>query len=79
LLEVIERSNVIENVCVIFFLGLIAFALAGASFPYFYLKRQEGKNLLKQEHGLAGQSIVRGAYVNTGSKDIGPDPGKTPQ
>ena len=33
-----------------------------------------GKNLQQSEKALTGSQVQRGAYMNTGSKDIGPDP-----
>mmetsp|Transcript_17505 Transcript_17505/g.21558 ORF Transcript_17505/g.21558 Transcript_17505/m.21558 type:complete len:98 (+) Transcript_17505:133-426(+) len=56
--------------------GLFGFAALGASFPYYYVKNHQTKNrnLLQQQDPLSGSQVIRGAYLNTGSKDAGPDP-----
>lgn len=43
-----------------------------AAFPLFYVKT--GPSLTAREGPLSGQDLIRGAYVNTASKDIGIDP-----
>ena len=53
--------------------GLSLFALGMSLFPMWYLTRQK-QNLTTTPKALGGESIVRGAYVNSGSKDIGVDP-----
>lgn len=53
--------------------GLLVFAaLAGASFPYYWSRTGPKTNVDK---ALSDNQVMRGPYVNTGSKDIGPDPG----
>jgi hypothetical protein len=43
-----------------------------ASFPYVYKTYfLGGRNITKEQSALPGQTIIRGAYVNTGSKDVG--------
>mmetsp|Transcript_7206 Transcript_7206/g.11490 ORF Transcript_7206/g.11490 Transcript_7206/m.11490 type:complete len:97 (+) Transcript_7206:78-368(+) len=56
--------------------GLVGFVAGVGSIPYFYTKHMSDKNinLLQQEKPLSGSQIIRGAYMNTGSKDIGVDP-----
>jgi len=48
----------------------IGFALA----PLYFTKRQSGHNLTRSTAPLSGNQIMRGAYSNYGSKDVGPDP-----
>lgn len=48
----------------------LAFALA----PLYFTKRQAGNNLTRSATPLSGNQIMRGAYSNYGSKDVGPDP-----
>lgn len=43
-----------------------------ALFPLFYTRT--GPQLANKEGALSGQAIIRGAYVNTASKDVGIDP-----
>lgn len=52
--------------------GLIAFGAGMALFPLFYTRT--GPQLANKEGALSGQAIIRGAYVNTASKDVGIDP-----
>lgn len=59
--------------------GLVAFVGSMASFPFVYKRYYlGGRNLSTSREALPGQAIVRGAYVNTGSRDIGPDPDYDP-
>ena len=59
--------------------GLVAFAGAMASFPLLYKKHGIGRNLSTTPEALPGQAVVRGAYNNSGSKDIGADPDWDPR
>lgn len=52
--------------------GLVLFGAGMAAFPMLYVKT--GPSLANREGPLAGQDIIRGAYVNTASKDVGIDP-----
>jgi hypothetical protein len=45
-----------------------------AATPLLIKKRQGDHNLTTQAKALTGSQIMRGAYLNTGSKDVGPDP-----
>ena len=45
-----------------------------AATPLLIKARQGGNNLTTQSKALTGSQIMRGAYLNTGSKDIGADP-----
>ena len=55
--------------------ALAATALAGGAFvvPYFMI-RAKGENLAQADRPLSGATIMRGNYMNTGSKDAGVDP-----
>ncbi|KAL6772296.1 hypothetical protein ACKKBG_A29675 [Auxenochlorella protothecoides x Auxenochlorella symbiontica] len=52
--------------------GLVAFMGLMASYPVYVATR--GSKLQASERALGGDALIRGAYVNTGSKDVGPDP-----
>jgi hypothetical protein len=56
-------------------LGLAVFV--GASFlaPFAYMERQRqaGVRLMDREQALGRQDIMRGPYLNTGSRDVGAD------
>mmetsp|Transcript_8350 Transcript_8350/g.14789 ORF Transcript_8350/g.14789 Transcript_8350/m.14789 type:complete len:93 (-) Transcript_8350:224-502(-) len=55
--------------------GLVGFVGACASVPYFLTLRMKNiTNLQQQEDSLSGSQVMRGAYVNTGSRDAGVDP-----
>ena len=59
--------------------GLVVFAGGMASFPFVYKQYVLKQNLNFADKPLAGQNIVRGAYINSGSKDIGVDPDWDPK
>jgi hypothetical protein len=42
--------------------------------PLAVKKSREDKSLFASEQPLTGSQIMRGNYINSGSKDIGPDP-----
>ncbi len=42
--------------------------------PLMLKYRNEGHNLTTQDKPLTGSQIMRGAYLNTGSRDAGADP-----
>ncbi|ETV73847.1 hypothetical protein H257_11511 [Aphanomyces astaci] len=48
--------------------------LAMYSLPYFIVKGKQGQNTLAKEGPLSKTEVRRGAFLNSGSKDIGPDP-----
>jgi hypothetical protein len=52
--------------------GLLLFAGTFAVAPI--LMNKGRPNLTTSEKGLTGSQVMRGAYANTGSHDIGPDP-----
>jgi len=52
--------------------GLAAGAGVFASAPLWL--RREGVNLTSQEKPLQPSQVMRGAYVNSGSRDVGADP-----
>ncbi|CAN0898969.1 hypothetical protein LINGRAHAP2_LOCUS20007 [Linum grandiflorum] len=52
--------------------GLLAFASAGMAFP-FYMAAGRSKPVIDSSKALPPQATFRGPYVNTGSRDIGPD------
>ncbi|KAG9443880.1 hypothetical protein H6P81_015220 [Aristolochia fimbriata] len=54
--------------------GLIAFAAAGLAFP-FLLASSKNKPVIDPTKPLPPQATFRGPYINTGSRDIGPDNG----
>jgi hypothetical protein len=51
--------------------ALLLAAIAGGSFPFWYT-RSAGP-IQHADQALSNNQIMRGPYVNTGSKDIGPD------
>jgi hypothetical protein len=64
-----KRSNVPIAVATVVF-GAAVFAL-----PFYYTNAmKDKKNLWTYEGPLNPTDKIRGAYMNTGSKDIGPDP-----
>ncbi|KAK9158706.1 hypothetical protein Scep_005280 [Stephania cephalantha] len=52
--------------------GLLIFAGAGLSFPFFFVSSKT-KPVIDSSKPLPPQATFRGPYVNTGSRDIGPD------
>ncbi|OVA17931.1 hypothetical protein BVC80_1835g331 [Macleaya cordata] len=52
--------------------GLVAFAAAGLAFP-FYMATSRAKPVIDSSKPLPPQATFRGPYINTGSRDIGPD------
>ncbi|MCL7049933.1 hypothetical protein MKW94_014928 [Papaver nudicaule] len=49
--------------------GLVVFAAAGLAFPFYMEGHQDSSK------PLPPQATFRGPYVNTGSRDVGPDSG----
>ncbi|KAF5191232.1 transmembrane protein [Thalictrum thalictroides] len=58
--------------------GLVAFAAAGLYFP-FYMATAGNKPVIDSSKPLSPQATFRGPYINTGSRDIGPDQGTHPK
>ncbi|ETW01981.1 hypothetical protein H310_06506 [Aphanomyces invadans] len=55
--------------------GLVLLAGLGMySLPYVIVKGKQGQNTLSKEGPLSVTEVRRGAFLNSGSKDIGPDP-----
>ncbi|KAF9599008.1 hypothetical protein IFM89_033353, partial [Coptis chinensis] len=52
--------------------GLVAFASAGMAFPFF-MATANNKPVIDSTKPLPPQATFRGPYINTGSRDIGPD------
>ncbi|KAL2630883.1 hypothetical protein R1flu_015569 [Riccia fluitans] len=52
-------------------LGLAAFAACGLAIPF--VLRVNTAPIIDVSKALPLQAIMRGPYVNTGSKDVGPD------
>ena len=53
-------------------IGLVGFGLLGASLPL-VIRLVKGDNTIATDKALSGTATMRGPYMNTGSKDIGPD------
>nr|DAD28612.1 TPA_asm: hypothetical protein HUJ06_030080 [Nelumbo nucifera] len=52
--------------------GLVAFAAAGLAFPFLFVTTKT-KPVIDSSKPLPPQATFRGPYINTGSRDIGPD------
>ncbi|XP_057955809.1 uncharacterized protein LOC131149400 [Malania oleifera] len=52
--------------------GLVAFAAAGLAFPFF-MASSGTKPVIDSSKPLPPQATFRGPYINTGSRDVGPD------
>ena len=59
-------------------LGLVAFTAFMGAVPVLLQKRvkrlQDGVPMIHSEQPLSATQVRRGAYLNTGSVDVGPDP-----
>ncbi|KAG4967427.1 hypothetical protein JHK87_033078 [Glycine soja] len=53
--------------------GLVAFAAAGMAFPFYMASSK--KPVIDPTKPLSPQATFRGPYINTGSRDVGPDVG----
>ncbi|RDY12929.1 hypothetical protein CR513_02210 [Mucuna pruriens] len=53
--------------------GLVAFAAAGMAFPFYMASSK--KPVIDPSKPLPPQATFRGPYINTGSRDVGPDVG----
>jgi len=56
------------------YIGLFIVAFGFAVFPLYLKHRHADNNLTRKATPLSGGTITRGAYMNYGSKDVGPDP-----
>lgn len=56
--------------------GLVVFLGLASMMPFYLHDRQRRLtgNLYASDKPLSGNQIMRGPYINTGSKDVGPDP-----
>jgi hypothetical protein len=56
--------------------GLVVFLGLASMLPFYLHDRQRRLtgNLYASDKPLSGNQIMRGPYINTGSKDVGPDP-----
>ncbi|KAJ0084909.1 hypothetical protein Patl1_30556 [Pistacia atlantica] len=52
--------------------GLVAFAGGGLAFPFYMASSRKGP-VIDSSKPLPPQATFRGPYINTGSRDIGPD------
>ncbi|KAF7119878.1 hypothetical protein RHSIM_Rhsim13G0101500 [Rhododendron simsii] len=54
--------------------GLVAFASAGLAFPFYMASGSSKMNpVIDSSKPLPPQATFRGPYINTGSRDVGPD------
>ncbi|KAJ7947897.1 Cyclin-dependent kinases regulatory subunit [Quillaja saponaria] len=51
--------------------GLVAFAAGGLAFPFYMASSK--KPVIDSSRPLPPQATFRGPYINTGSRDVGPD------
>ncbi|KAK1426261.1 hypothetical protein QVD17_14931 [Tagetes erecta] len=53
--------------------GLLAFASAGLAFPFYMATRSSKAPIIDSSKPLPPQATFRGPYINSGSRDVGPD------
>ncbi|CAO2813243.1 unnamed protein product [Amaranthus hypochondriacus] len=53
--------------------GLVAFAAAGLAFPFYMASSSKKQPVIDSSKPLPPQATFRGPYINTGSRDVGPD------
>ncbi|KAL0369596.1 UNVERIFIED_CONTAM: hypothetical protein Sangu_0277700 [Sesamum angustifolium] len=53
--------------------GLVAFASAGLAFPFYMASKSSRAPVIDSSKPLPPQATFRGPYINTGSRDVGPD------
>ncbi|XP_042067813.1 uncharacterized protein LOC121811087 [Salvia splendens] len=53
--------------------GLVVFASAGLAFPFYMASKSSKGPVIDSSKPLPPQATFRGPYINTGSRDIGPD------
>ena len=68
-----EGEMALRNRNILVGAGLVCFGLCASSFPLLLTKMKKGNTIDTQE-ALNPTATMRGPYVNTGSRDIGPDP-----
>lgn len=57
--------------------GIVTLCTLGmGAFPVFYMTKMKASNInLTTSNGaLSGQAVSRGVFLNTGTRDMGPDP-----
>lgn len=57
--------------------GIVVLCTAGmGAFPVYYMQtmKKHNLNLTTSEGALSGQAVIRGVFLNSGSKDVGADP-----
>ncbi|XP_073064665.1 uncharacterized protein [Primulina eburnea] len=59
--------------------GLLVFASAGLAFPFYMASRSSRTPVIDSSKPLPPQATFRGPYINTGSRDIGPDQQTSPK
>ena len=67
-MRAVSRSNAASASALLLLVSFFAAA------PMLIKSRQAGNNLTTQQAPLTGSQTMRGAYLNTGSHDAGPDP-----
>ena len=55
-------------------LAVVVIVFAAAPLLLKALQSSRGVNLTRQDKALTGSQVMRGAYANTGSHDVGADP-----
>ncbi|CAG7892130.1 unnamed protein product [Brassica rapa] len=53
--------------------GLVVFASAGLAFPFYPRSSSSKKPVIDPTKPLPPQATFREPYINTGSRDVGPD------
>ncbi|XP_021732893.1 uncharacterized protein LOC110699675 [Chenopodium quinoa] len=53
--------------------GLVVFATAGLTFPFYMASSSKKQPVIDSSKPLPPQATFRGPYINTGSRDVGPD------
>ena len=67
-------SRTQRNILVAGFFTLFAGGMGVIPLYFSSRFKSQNINLTTTDNPLAGQAVVRGAFVNSGSKDVGPDP-----
>ena len=67
----LQRQGVRKTAVALAVVGFVGFAIGPALF--FYEKTSPNALSSKSGEALPAQAAIRGAYMNIGSKDIGPD------
>ncbi|KMT01764.1 hypothetical protein BVRB_9g210480 [Beta vulgaris subsp. vulgaris] len=53
--------------------GLVVFAAGGLAFPFYMALSSKKQPVIDSSKPLPPQATFRGPYINTGSRDVGPD------